>query len=194
MKSQLALSRCIVRFTIALLFTLTTACGTTSVTSATPTAFVQDTSQTAVPTASIEGEAGHEGTDHAEDAEPEEGAEHAEDEEHAEGETHEEGGEHERLPNEDAVIHIVSPADGATFSSDEEIVVEIETESFVLGEEGRHWELYVDGASWGSIEGGNQDEVVRGLEPGEHEITAYLSLGSHDQLADGSTIYISVTE
>lgn len=129
-----------------------------------------------------------EAEDHAADETHEEGEEHSEDAEHAEGE------EHERIPNDGALIRIISPADGATFAADEEILVQIETENFMLGEEERHWELYVDGASWGSIEGGNTDEVVRGLEPGEHEITVYLSLGSHEQLADGSTIRITVTE
>lgn len=156
-----------------------------------PTVAVQETSSTTQPSADATAVQEEE---HDEDAEHEEGSDQNEGEDHAEGEAHEESGEHERLPNEGAVIRIVSPSDGATFSQNEEIVVEIETENFVLGEDERHWELYVDGASWGSIEGGNQDEVVRGLEPGEHEITVYLSLGSHEQLEDGSKRHITVTE
>lgn len=165
--SKLAISLVTVWLTI-----VAAACTPTSTTSTPPTTAVQEASPDAEPTEAAHDEGG----------------------EHTEGEAHEETGEHERLPNEGAVIRIVSPADGATFGVDEEIVVEIETENFVLGEDERHWELYVDGASWGSVEGGNQDEVVRGLEPGEHEITVYLSLGSHEQLEDGSTRHITVTE
>ncbi len=108
---------------------------------------------------------------------------HDEDEEHSE----------ERIPNEGAVIRILAPADGAIFQTDQEIIVEIETENFALGEDGNHWEIYVDDSSWGSIEGGN-DEVLRGLEPGEHEIAVYMSKDTHEQLEDGDSIVITVEE
>lgn len=116
--------------------------------------------------------------------------------EHNEDAGHDEGGSHveERIPNDGAVIRIVSPADGATFAQGDEVVVEVETDNFVLGEEGNHWEVYVNDTSWGSVEGGNTDEVLRGLEPGEHEISVFLSLGSHEQLQEGDRITITVEE
>ncbi len=100
----------------------------------------------------------------------------------------------ERIPNDGAVIRITSPASGATFKAGEDVVVEIETENFTLGEEGAHWEIYVDGASWGSIEGGSTDEVLRGLEQGEHEISVFLSLETHEQLEEGDHLTIVVEE
>ena len=108
---------------------------------------------------------------------------HDEDEEHSE----------ERIPNEGAVIRILAPADGAIFQTDQEIIVEIETENFALGEDGNHWEIYVDDSSWGSSEGGN-DEGLRGLEPGEHEIAVYMSKDTHERLEDGDSIAITVEE
>lgn len=116
-------------------------------------------------------------------------------EEHDAAGSHDEDEDHteERIPNEGAVIRILAPADGTIFQTGEDIVVEIETESFVLGEEGKHWEVYVDGSSWASVEGGS-DEVLRGLEPGEHEIAVYMSMGTHEQLEDGDSITIVVEE
>jgi hypothetical protein len=111
----------------------------------------------------------------------------------------EEGDEHEheedtvRVPNEGAVIRIVSPADGATFTTADDIVVEVETENFTLGE-GNHWELYVDDSRWSSVEGGATSEVIRGLEPGEHTIAVYLATGEHEELEEGATITITVEE
>lgn len=100
----------------------------------------------------------------------------------------------ERVPNEGAVVRIVSPADGAVFESGEEIVVEIETENFDLGEEDNHWHVYVDGASWGMVMGSNTDEVLRGVEPGAHALAVYLSIGTHEELEEGDTISITVEE
>lgn len=99
-----------------------------------------------------------------------------------------------RIPNEGAAIRIVSPADGATFPAGAQIVVEIETENFDLGEEGNHWHVYVDGSSWGMVMGANTDEVLTGIEPGEHELSVYLSIGSHEELEEGDSITITVEE
>ena len=109
---------------------------------------------------------------------------------------HEEEGEHdeeaERIPNDGAVIRILSPADGATFESGEDIRVEIEVENFALGEDGSHWNVYVDGEEWAEIEGGDTTYALRGLEPGEHEISVFLSLGTHEQLEDGDSVTIVI--
>ena len=115
------------------------------------------------------------------------------------GDTEHEAGEHdddnpERIPNNGAAIRIVSPGDGSLFNEGEEIIVEIETENFTLGEDDNHWEIYVGGESWASVEGGNTDEVLRGLEPGEHEISVFMSLGSHEQLEQGDSVVVSVME
>lgn len=116
-------------------------------------------------------------------------------EESEDGGEHEAGEEPERIPNQDgAVIRITSPADGATFKTNEDIVVEVETENFTLGEEGRHWELFVGGASYASVGNGNPDEVLRGLEAGEYEISAFMSLGEHEQFQDGDAITITIEE
>lgn len=134
-------------------------------------------------------------------------SEHDEDAVHEEGDDHEHDGEGEdadhehnddqaedRVPNEGAVIRIVSPADGATFAVGEQIVVEIEAENFELGQDNNHWHVYVDGVSWGMVVGENTDEVLSGIEPGEHEISVYLSIGTHEELEDGDSITVSVEE
>lgn len=111
--------------------------------------------------------------------------------EHNEGDGH--GGS--RIPNPDgAVIRILSPADGATFQAGEDIVVEVEIDNFEIGVDGNHWHVYVDGSSWGMVMGQNYDEVIRAIESGTHEITAYLAGGDHIEFEDGSKITITVEE
>lgn len=144
-----------------------------------------------VACASSAGEAGNE--QGVEPQTEQEGEEHNEDAEHSEEGGHDEDTP-ERVPNDGAIIRIVSPTNGAVFKVGDEILVQIETENFPLGEEERHWELYVDGSSWGSIEGGNTDEAIRGLDPGEHEVAVFMSLGSHEQLEDGDSVTIVVEE
>lgn len=109
--------------------------------------------------------------------------------EHADG-TEEE--EHNLVPNNGAVIQIISPADGAVFNSSDNIVVEVEVTNFALGEDGNHWHVSVDGASYAMITGVAQDTVLRGLEPGEHTITVTMSNGLHQDLEDGDAITIEV--
>jgi len=79
--------------------------------------------------------------------------------EQMEGE-HETDQEHEhesdRLPNDGAVIRIISPSDGATFMKGEDIVIEVEVENFELSTEGSHWHLYVDGNTWSQVVGGGE--------------------------------------
>jgi hypothetical protein len=52
----------------------------------------------------------------------------------------------------------------------------------------------VDGETYGMVVGENYRQVLRGLTPGEHEISAYLGLGTHEELEDGSVITITVNE
>jgi len=111
--------------------------------------------------------------------------------EHDSDEEHEHDGE-ATIPNNGAVVRIMAPADGAVFKVGDDIVVEIVAENFVLGEDGNHWHVFVDDQSFGMIVGGDLDQVVRGLEPGEHEISAYLSNGEHQELEDGAQITITV--
>jgi len=121
--------------------------------------------------------------------------EHMADEEHAAEHDGDEEHEHDgeaTIPNNGAIVRITAPADGAVFKQGEDIVVEIETENFPLGENGNHWHVYVDDESFGMIVGGDLDQVLRGLEPGEHEISASLSNGEHQELEDGAQITITV--
>lgn len=113
----------------------------------------------------------------------------------------EEGEDHEHeeddvttVPNNGAVIEIVSPISGAVFAAGEDIVVEIEVENFVLNEDGSHWHVYVDGATYAMVVGDTTTQVLRNLEPGEHTIGAFLANGDHIQLEEGSEVTITVSE
>jgi hypothetical protein len=119
----------------------------------------------------------------------EEGMSHKHEEEHAE-----EHATTERIPNDGAVIRLVSPEDGAVFNQEDEIKVEIEYEDFELGEDNNHWHIYVDGASPRMIMGKMTEAVLRDLESGQHEISVYLSVGTHEDLEDGAAVTISVLE
>jgi hypothetical protein len=115
------------------------------------------------------------------------------DNEHDDGGDHEEeGSEAGRIANEGAVVRIVSPPDGGIFDEGEEVVVQIEVENFELGE--GHWHVYVDGSSWGMVTGGNTDEVLRGLAPGQHDIEVHLATGDHLELEQGDRVTIVVQE
>lgn len=112
-----------------------------------------------------------------------------------EEEAHDDSEPHARIPNENgAAIRIISPADGDTFQHGDQIVVEVETENFDLSQEGYHWHVFVDGNSWGMIMGGSASHVLNGVEPGEHEISAYLSIPTHEEYEDGDAITIMVEE
>lgn len=103
-------------------------------------------------------------------------------------------GHGDRIPNNGAVVRIISPTAGETFAYGDQVVVEIETENFPLGEDGNHWHLYVNGDSWGMVMGANNSDVLRGLAPGEHEISVYLSIATHEDLAEGDAVMITVTD
>lgn len=140
-----------------------------------------------------EGNAANEAQPTEEEVEHDEEMPHDEEAEHSDEHEHEEDQSHERVPNNGAAIHILSPVDGATFNAGDEVTVEIEVENFTLGE-GNHWHIYVDGSSWGMVMGENTDDTLRGLETGEHEISVYLSIDTHEELADGDAITIVVEE
>jgi hypothetical protein len=106
---------------------------------------------------------------------------------------HEEGDHPPRVPNEGRIIRIISPESMSSFAASEQILVEIETENFELGD-GNHWHVYIDGASWGMVTGNNTDQPLVGLEPGEHEIAVFLSIESHEELEDGDDIMVTITE
>jgi hypothetical protein len=128
-----------------------------------------------------------------EEVEHDEEMEHDEEAEHSDEHEHDEDESLERVPNNGAAIDIVSPAEGATFNTGDEVTVEVEVENFTLGE-GNHWHIYVDGSSWGMVMGENTDDTMRGLEPGEHEISVYLSIDTHEELEDGDAVTIVVEE
>jgi hypothetical protein len=110
-----------------------------------------------------------------------------------EGMDHDEGGE-ATIPNDGATIRLLSPADHTTVKASDEFLVEVEVENFPLGEEGNHWHIEVDGDVYQMIMGGNTEWSVRGLEPGEHDISVHLSNGTHQQLEDGDSITLIVEE
>lgn len=108
---------------------------------------------------------------------------------------HEHEEEHNRIPTEGgAKITITSPEDGATFSTLDQVLVEVAFEDFELGENENHWHVYVDDVSYGMVMGGNTDQALPGLEPGEHEISVFMSISTHEEYEDGDSITIVVEE
>lgn len=100
-----------------------------------------------------------------------------------------------RIPNEGgASITITSPQEGDTFNTLDQIIVEVDVENFVLGEDGNHWHVYVNGVSFGMVMGGNTDQPLPGLEPGEHEISVFMSIDSHEEYEDGDSVTVIVEE
>ena len=102
-------------------------------------------------------------------------------------------GSEPRIPNANGeVIRIVSPEDGAVFKENEDIIIVIEVENFVLGEGDNHWHVYVDGMSWKMILGDDTDMALHGLGPGMHTVEVHLSTGAHEELEDGDSIMITI--
>ena len=116
------------------------------------------------------------------------------DQDHEEGMDEHGRGDIVMIPNDGASILITAPGGNATFSPDEDVLVEIAVDNFVLGEEGNHWHVYVDDVSYGMVMGGRTEQALRGLEPGEHTISVYLSNGGHEELMEGDSIIIEVKE
>ena len=98
----------------------------------------------------------------------------------------------ERIANEGAVIRLVSPQDGAIFEKGSDVEVEIEYDHFNLGEEGQHWHLYIDDQPGRMIMGNMTEAILRDLAPGQHQLSAYLSVGGHEELKDGAAITITI--
>lgn len=118
-------------------------------------------------------------------------SEHNHTEENAE---HEHDEDAEMVPNNGAIITLLSPADGATFTTDDEIKVEVEVENFSLGQDGNHWHINVGDTEYAMVVGENTSDVIRGLEPGEYTITVRLANGDHQDLEEGDTATITITE
>ncbi|MFQ5400831.1 MAG: hypothetical protein ACE5E7_14695 [Anaerolineae bacterium] len=107
---------------------------------------------------------------------------------------HADGDHANRVPNNGAVIQIISPADGSTFANGEEIKVEVQVENFSLGENGNHWHVYIDGEPRNMVMGNDTDDIIRGLDPGEHELGVFLANGDHFDLEEGDSIHVTVQE
>ena len=114
--------------------------------------------------------------------------------EHEHGDAEHEHDSTEMAPNNGAFITLLSPADGATFSQDEEIEVAVEIENFAIGQDGNHWHIHVDDTEYAMVMGENTSDVIRGLEPGEYTITVRLANGDHQDLEDGDTATITISE
>ncbi|MCA9875457.1 MAG: hypothetical protein KC441_17420 [Anaerolineales bacterium] len=96
------------------------------------------------------------------------------------------------VPNDGAVVHIMSPADGAVYKSSDDVPVMIETTNFTVGDEGKHWHIYLDGSP--TMVMGGTSFVLQNLSPGEHEIEVFLSLATHEDLEQGDKVIIVVEE
>lgn len=103
----------------------------------------------------------------------------AESDEHTEDNEHEHGSD--RLDPGDASVRITSPADG-TVLSENSVLVNVQTTSFTLGEDGNHFHLYVDGAEQGMSQGSSTSMMAIDLAPGEHMIEVVLTNGEHQEL------------
>jgi hypothetical protein len=99
-----------------------------------------------------------------------------------------------RVPNNGAKVQIISPVDGATFKSGDEIVIQVATENFDLTRDGNHWHIYVDEHTTLMIMGGMTETTLRDLSVGQHEIAVYLSNGNHEDLEDGAIITITIED
>ena len=126
-----------------------------------------------------------------------EGGDHHNEEHAAEhdGEHGHDGDHPDRIPNEGgAAIKIITPEDGLQLKVGTDIKVEVEIDNFELSQDGSHWHVYVNGTSHGMVTGVDYDQVVRGLEPGTHEIEAYLAKGTHEEFQEGAKVTISIVE
>lgn len=131
--------------------------------------------------------------DHNAGAEHEENGEHDHEDDHDSHE-HEHADNVTRIMNDGAAIEIISPTTGETFGFGEPVLVEVDVKDFELGVDGSHWHVYIDGSSWGMVLGGNLDQPLVGLEPGQHMVEVYLANGDHEELMDGDSIMIVVED
>lgn len=100
----------------------------------------------------------------------------------------------DRIPNNGAVIRIASPEEGALFGEFEDVIIEVEIDNFVLGEEGNHWHVYVDGVSRAHVMSQAHDYALRGLEPGDYLLEVFLADGNHRDLEEGDAVTITIHE
>jgi hypothetical protein len=98
----------------------------------------------------------------------------------------------ERVPNNGAVIRIVSPVDGFVCPAGMEVEICVELEQFALGQAGCHWHISVDGEPWNMIVDDRLKEVLYGLQPGEHRIEVLMADGEHRDLEEGDAITVVV--
>jgi len=96
------------------------------------------------------------------------------------------------VPNDGAEVHIMSPKNEAVFNHQDGVPVIIATTNFTIGEDGRHWHIYVDGDPIMVM--GGTTFVLQDLAPGAHEIEVFLSLGTHEDLQQGDKVSITVAE
>jgi hypothetical protein len=111
---------------------------------------------------------------------------------HGHSEAESESEEQLQMPNNGAVIRIVSPADGLVCAAGMEIEVCIELEHFALVQAGCHWHISVDGEPWSMIMDDRLNDVLYGLPPGEHRIEVRLADGEHRDLEEGDAITVFV--
>jgi hypothetical protein len=106
--------------------------------------------------------------------------------------TESESEEQARVPNNGAVIRIVSPADGVVCPAGMDIEVCVELEHFALGQDGNHWHISIDGQPWDMIMTDSLKEKLRGLAAGEHKIEVFLADGEHRDLEQGDAVRVVV--
>ncbi len=94
-----------------------------------------------------------------------------------------------RLDAGDALVKIISPEDGAVLK-DNAVIVRVETLNWPLGEQGRHWHLYVNGAEQGMSQGNSPVLQARDLRPGENTFEVVLSNELHQELNATATIVV----
>lgn len=92
--------------------------------------------------------------------------------------THDHG---DRVDANGAAVKIVSPEHNAVLDRDS-VIVRVETTNWPLGEEGRHWHLYVNGTEQGMSQGNSPALQARDLQPGENTFEVTLSNELHQEL------------
>jgi len=96
----------------------------------------------------------------------------------------------EQALRDNAKIAILIPADGEMISGDSlEVFVEIQDVEEI---EGIHWHAYVDGEIATMVMSGELSTTLVGLSAGEHEITAYLSDGTHGNIGQSDSVTVTV--
>jgi hypothetical protein len=99
---------------------------------------------------------------------------------------------HDKIPNDGAIIRIVSPAAGAEIEAGDMVPVKVETEGFDLAAEGNHWHLYVDDDLVEMVEGTRSETVIHYLEAGQHTILTTMADADHNEYEEGAILTITV--